>query len=393
VARQAWKEQFRRLLKREFPEWQVQQISSDADLENSLSAVYPRALLKRGSRAWAAMLCPPERSAGSGLLTYALIWLDYLRRRELRLTVEGLAVFVPEQEQQPTTLRIPFLDPCAARFEVYLYSAQWDVKRLDLADYGNLETGLTPFQSPVTERDDRLRQWVERVCAVPGCQGVAQADGNIIVRVRGLEIARTGDGQFWWGLSRRRVAREHDWREIEMLAREVGRVRHPESLQREHTLHREAPERWLEAQVRWHLERVDATLLNQYVYGQVPAMAGCERGILDLLSCDESGRLVVMELKAGEDIHLPIQALDYWMRVLWHAQRGSFQKSGYFGGQSIQPVRPRLVLIAPALEFHPTTETILRFLAPHIETERIGVGVEWRRDLRVMFRLQGAERP
>ncbi|MGA2118092.1 MAG: hypothetical protein ABSH56_25485 [Bryobacteraceae bacterium] len=40
--------------------------------------------------------------------------------------------------------------------------------------------------------------------------------------------------------------------------------------------------------------------------------------------------------------------------------------------------------MTPALEFHPTTETIL---------ERIGVGENWRSDLRVMFRLNGAERP
>jgi hypothetical protein len=29
------------------------------------------------------------------------------------------------------------------------------------------------------------------------------------------------------------------------------------------------------------------------------------------------GRLAVLELKAGEDIHLILQAVDYWLRVRW----------------------------------------------------------------------------
>ena len=54
------------------------------------------------------------------------------------------------------------------------------------------------------------------------------------------------------------------------------------------------------------------------VYGQVPQFAAGERGVIDLLAADRDGRLAVIELKAGQDIHLPLQALDYWMRVKWH---------------------------------------------------------------------------
>jgi len=52
-----------------------------------------------------------------------------------------------------------------------------------------------------------------------------------------------------------------------------------------------------------------------------------------------------------------------------------------------------LLLVAPSLEFHPTTETLLSFFSPAIAVERVGVGVEWRKSLQVMFRLTGAERP
>ena len=38
-------------------------------------------------------------------------------------------------------------------------------------------------------------------------------------------------------------------------------------------------------------------------------------------------------------------------------------------------------------------ETILDYFAPHIEVERVGVAVEWRKGLEIMFRLFGAQRP
>ena len=87
----------------------------------------------------------------------------------------------------------------------------------------------------------------------------------------------------------------------------------------------------------------------------MPAFAGGERGILDLLAVDHAGRLAVVELKASADLHLPLQALDYWIRVKWHLDRGEFGRAGYFPGIELRPEPPRLLLVAPSLEFHPTT--------------------------------------
>jgi len=49
--------------------------------------------------------------------------------------------------------------------------------------------------------------------------------------------------------------------------------------------------------------------------------------------------------------------------------------------------------VAPALEFHSTTETVIGALSPRIDFTRIGLAANWRSELRVMFRLRGAERP
>jgi len=100
----------------------------------------------------------------------------------------------------------------------------------------------------------------------------------------------------------------------------------------------------------------------------------------------------VIELKASEDIHLPLQALDYWMRVKWHLDRDEFPARGYFPAVMLAERTPRLILVSPAMDFHPTTETILRYLSPAIEVERVGVGMDWRREMSVAFRKRGSAR-
>jgi hypothetical protein len=136
---------------------------------------------------------------------------------------------------------------------------------------------------------------------------------------------------------------------------------------------------------------VDSTLHRRPVYTHPLSLAGADRGIIDLLACDDIGRLVVLELKATEDLHLPLQGLDYWMRVKWHLDRGEFVRKGYFPGIELSPLPPRLVLVSPAVEFHPTTETVLRHFPPEVVVERVGVSEDWRRELSVVFRKMGGQ--
>ena len=46
-----------------------------------------------------------------------------------------------------------------------------------------------------------------------------------------------------------------------------------------------------------------------------------------------------------------------------------------------------MLLVAPALDFHPSNERVLRYFSPAIEVARVGVGAEWQRQLKVMFRM------
>jgi hypothetical protein len=386
--RLVFRERFRLFLRRQFPEWNLAELSAEANLACSLSPAFPRAFLRHGQHGWAAIACPPEGDAAAAL-SFGLIWLTHLRAREKRVTVEGLAFYVPAGRERAAAPRLLCLDPGTARFELFTYTEEDYVAMAEPRDYGNLDTRLQPCRRPA----QGLPAAWERIASMPGVERVPKHDGRESWRVRGIEFAELSEGHLSFGLGERRPAGAHHAAEIERLVEELERVRTPDAPDREHRLYRQAPEAWLESQVRADIETVDASLLRVPVYGQTPVIAGGERGIIDLLAVDHAGRLAVVELKASADLHLPLQALDYWIHVKWHLDRGEFTPAGYFPGIELRGEPPRLLLVSPSLEFHSTTEAILSYFPPAIDVERIGLAVEWRKGLRVMFRLAGAERP
>jgi hypothetical protein len=93
-----------------------------------------------------------------------------------------------------------------------------------------------------------------------------------------------------------------------------------------------------------------------------------------------------LELKASENVDLPLQAADYWARIRHHLQAGDLARYGYFPGIQLLSSSPVVYLISPALHFHPTTDALLRYLSPEIEIVRIGIAESWRRVIRVVMR-------
>ena len=379
-SRMVFRERLRLFLAREFSEYKIAELTSEADLEHSLSPAFPRAFLRRGARGWAAVGAGPEVADVSDCLAVGLIWLDYLRRREPRVTVEGLAIVVPAGKERAVSLRLPFLNHDAAQFAILTYTEEDFAARLDPADYGNVQTILDPCVRPssLNVRTSGLHHLKQ----IPGLASVEKPDGSLSLRVNGWEIARIAE-----------TPGEARVREIESLAHGVARMRSGGAENTQNPLYRNQPEAWLEAVVRANLAVIDPSLRVSPVYEQAPTFTAGDRAVIDLLACDRHGRLAVIELKATADLQLPLQALDYWLRVKWHLDRGEFAAAGYFPGVELRPDPPRLLLVAPALEFHPTSENILRFLAPSICVERIGVNAGWRKDLRIMFRAYKHEAP
>jgi hypothetical protein len=254
---------------------------------------------------------------------------------------------------------------------------------------GNLDTHLVP-RNPEMPLAAEVAALVRRLQADFGIDGVYDADGSLRLTCEGLPFARFTEHRIVYGIHESQECGLADLDQIEKLAMHLSAVR-TSSASKAHPLYRTQPERRLEAMVRRNLGIVEASLEGQCVLGQVITFAAMDRDLIDLISISREGRLHVLELKAEEDIHLPLQALDYWMRVRWHIYSSEFDH--YFAGPPVQRVSPKLLLIAPSVRFHPSNATVLSYFSPEIETERIGVNLEWEQRLRVAFRLSGGSEP
>jgi hypothetical protein len=54
---------------------------------------------------------------------------------------------------------------------------------------------------------------------------------------------------------------------------------------------------------------LDGRLCPRWLYAQVPAFSAADRAMIDVLALTRENRLAVIELKADEDLHLPLQGL------------------------------------------------------------------------------------
>jgi hypothetical protein len=395
VSREQFRERFGRMLSEQFPDARVESLTTAADLKRSFSPLYTRGMMSEGSSSWAVIGVSPRESAAAfeGILSFGLLWLDWARGHAKRRAVEGLRLFLPEGQSRVTLERARALRPSVG-LEVFEFGErEWRVHPADISGRGNVESWLTPrreIEKTITAAQDavdRIRALLPEEPAVIEAT-VAPGTREVVLRLRGLEFARWAEGQVSFGIGNERCLLSGDaaWASMKSLLRQISLKRSAASSETKDTLYRAAPERWLETMVMAEPSRLDAQLDTRYLYSQVPALAAGDRGVMDLLGVTRQCRLVVIELKASEDLHLPLQAVDYWLRVRRHSDQGDFQTFGYFTGIELRPDPPLIWLVAPSLRFHPANEILLRHLSPDLQVTRIGVSENWRRGLRVVLR-------
>jgi len=402
AARSGFRQELLAVLQRAYPGWHFERVSNRSDREHSFSAWYTRGLARRGSTAWAFLGLSEDEApaAADSLLAFALIWLDWLRGQAERAPVSGLKLFLPRRAVELTAHRAAYLNRRALQVELFAWHpGEPEPAAIDLKDFGNVETQLAPRRQGeiLVERHrelvrDLLGELAEGVDMVP------DASANFLsLRVLGLEIARV-EGllapRIFYGLEgsvRRLEAGEE--KDLRRFACRVLEVRATTSKSPAHEFYRLQPERWLESLLVRDITRLDPGLSPDCVYPQVPALAGADRGVIDILSVSRPGRLAVIELKLEEDINLPLQGLDYWLRVKWLHERGQFQEFGYFPGKTLGPAVPLVYLVSPAFRFHSTTERVLRYLDPSIEVIEVGLNDRWREGVKVLFRRPARASP
>jgi hypothetical protein len=407
AARVAYEPRLRRALERKFPKWAVIRLASTVDLEHSFGPAHVRGWLRHGQRALAVVGVNDQetQSTVDGALTCGILWLDACRlaQRERRV-VEGLVMIVPKGMGVLTRQRMAHLHPTAARWSLYEFDQREDVfTQVDANDGGNMTTRLVHAFEEGAVRN-RFSGSIGRIRDIlPQSEIVVLSPALISFRRHGLEFAQariahnprtfqTGEEiAFGVGPEERILGAENE-SQFSDLVRLAASIRCKDG-PKGHALWRMHPERWLESLVFKNVAALDGRLRTESVYAQVPAFAAADRAMIDVLAVTRESRLAVIELKADEDIHLPLQGVDYWSRVTWHQSRGEFAHFGYFEGREISSQKPLLMLVAPALHVHPTTDTILRYLSPEIEWEVLGIDERWREEIKVVFRKRPARTP
>jgi hypothetical protein len=423
AARKSYKRLLERVLTRNFIGSKVDGLRSAMDLEHSFGPAYVRGRLLRGTAAEAVIGVSQAESGAmvDGVLTLGILWLDHCRQHgDGRRHFGGLKVIVPAGAWRTTAERIAWLNHGAADFQLYtLDERSEELTQVDFRDTGNLDARLVHAFSAETAIE-RCQEGIDRLMGlVPQAarervEVRAGSASEVGLLLHGLEFARVRHGfaansfaredeiTFGAGANETPLTDENEGLCRELLTR-LFRSRHADGA---HTdpLFRMQPEHWLESRLRGGIGELLPGLRGDLLYSQVPALSTGDRGLLDLLTLDRGGRLVVMELKAEEDLHLPLQALDYWIRVrALNADRqagagneggrplSAFERQGYFAGAEVSPLEPRLLLAAPALRIHPANEPVLRYFSPQVDWELIALSEHWRRELKVVFRKRSGE--
>jgi hypothetical protein len=420
TARDASRRNYQRLLERvltrTFVDAKVDGMRSAMDLEHSFGPAYVRGRLLRGTAADAVIGVSEAESCAmiDGILTLGILWLDYCREHgDARRHFGGLKVIVPTGAWRTTAERMAWLNQASADFQLFtLDERSEELEPVDYRDTGNLESRLVHAYSKQAAIE-RCAAGIERLMgllpegAADRIEIRASSATEVGLLLHGLEFARVRHGAAAHSFAREEEvsfgAGAHETpltEETQSLCRDLcARLfhsRYPDGLQND-PLYRMHPEHWLESRLRAELSDLLPGLRRDLLYTQVPAISSGDRGLLDLLTLDREGRLAVIELKADEDLHLPMQALDYWIRVRAlndDRQPGAgsprpvsaFERQGYFDGAEVSPLAPRLLLVAPALRIHPANEPVLRYFSPQVEWELIAITEHWRRELNVVFR-------
>ena len=427
TAREAARKNYQRLLERaltrRFIGSKVDGLRSAMDLEHSFGPAYVRGRLLKGTAADAVIGVSAAESGAmvDGILTLGILWLDHCRQKgDGRRHFGGLKVIVPAGAWRTTAERMAWLNHGAAEFQLYtLDERSEELEQVDFRDTGNLDSRLV-HAFTAHAAIERCQAGVDRLMElVPSAakervEVRASSASEVGLHLHGLEFARVRHGfvagsfthrdevTFGAGANETPLTDGTEGTCRELLAR-LFRSRRPDGA---HTdpLYRMQPERWLEAELRAGIAEVLPGLRGDLMYTQVPALSTGDRGMLDLLTLDRNGRLAVIELKADEDLQLPLQALDYWIRVrALNADRqpfagsgggrplSEFERQGYFAGAEVSELPPRLLLAGPALRIHPANEPVLRYFSPQVEWELLAVGEHWRRELKVVFRKRWSD--
>jgi hypothetical protein len=367
------------------------------DRTHSLSGGYLRMHGRAMKRDFVLLASCRESMIGENhqaALSQALLWLSFLKRKKRLLARPRIHILVPPEYTGILRHRAGLLDQCKTDIAVW---------QMEAAVTSGLSVRHAPLPNPPME--NREFRWpvlgpfhwnpdLARVLDLaPGyIKRYPRFREYDSLRLWGLEFAiAKGDSRecisFGVGSDKAELS-DDNFEGLRALVEGILYYRRSDSPDPYHPYYRLQAERWLESLILEDIPKLFPELVPASVYPQIPVYLDKDPGRVDILGADEEGTLVILELKVTPDPDLPLQALDYWGRVVRHNSDGDFIRRGYFSGMSLNRARPRIYLVAPVFSFHDSTERLVSYFDRDVEVWKIAINEDWRSGVKILRRTR-----
>jgi hypothetical protein len=383
------------LAQMQIPTHRILRSSKRSDLTHSLSGLFLRVFFRYREKDGLLIAADVDIGEEAHMaISQALLWLVALTAKRRLPAFPIIHILVPSGVSDALVHRCQYLNSNRAKVLV------WEYKKVN-TDLPEIRRASIP-RVPQEEKDFRWPVLGPFRWSSP-LQKVLDLGPDLIrryprfrdydsLRLLGLEFARVMGAErdrviFGVGATRTELTGDN-FDALRALVQEILYFRRADSPDTRHPYYRLQAERWLESLVLDGICRLFPELEPRAVYSQIPVYLGNDPGRIDILGADRAGTLVVMELKVTADPDLPVQALDYWGRVIQHNSNGDFERRGYFSEVRLNRRPPKIYLVAPVFSFHDSTEVLLQYLEPDLEVWKISVNEDWRCGVRVLRRIQ-----
>jgi hypothetical protein len=378
-------------LKQNFPGCEIIWAGKRSDLARSLSGRFLRVMFRyRGRRSLLVVVDSESNAVAHLAVGQALLWLSCP-------TVKPAAIhlLVPSESSSILTHRCQHLNRKLIDMRV------WEYEENESSEGAHFHRAASPaldmenkdFRWPVTG-PFRWSAQLEQVfqMAPDLIRRYPRFSDYDSLRLWGLEFAQAigpDRERIRFGVGSSRIELNPDNGELlQALINEILFFRRPDSSDVRHPFYKLQAERWLEALILENISELFPEMAPESVYSQIPVYIGKDPGRVDILGADRQGTLAIMELKVSEDPDMPMQALDYWGRVVRHNSNGDFKRRGYFSEIKLNRQPPKIFLVSPVFSFHDSTESLLRFLNPEIEIWKVSINEDWRCGVRILRRVR-----
>lgn len=344
----------------------------------------------------AAVALPEYESDNMLLVVQGLKWLLRLQVALLPQVVSRLWIFASGRNIPVLAERLSLIRQEAQTIELFQADiSQQTIVAIPLVDQGDL--GLRFLKLPkartatILARDLALQLRRIRMLAPQLIEThLNPAQTRLSLTINGLPFAAVhlNRGTITFGIEHHQKLTPTNELDLVHLVQEILTYRQANSDDKHHSYYRCLPEAWLMAQARRHIDIIDTELQADYLYAQVPAIKQHSGGYIDLLGIRADGQLVVLELKVSEEVSLPFQGLDYWLRVEWYRKRGDFTKRGYFTGIKIKDSPAWVYLVSPQLRFHKDFTLLTEFIDQRVPLYKVAINDQWRKGLKLYERTR-----